>query len=177
MDAKTTMPPAVAAAFAARPEATLAMHHIDMGHGYNKAKWGGQCKLTNDHIVVGEVIRNVVVWTRDGRRFDGYVSNRAVGYLFGARCYEYTDADENTSTVAFAVHHKCSSGWEAALADATPGDSLHLIQRTNHHHTHVSYALSASSGWHGPKRSTLSTKQLQANIRRSKRNILWHLEG
>jgi len=169
------VPESVKAAFTAHPEATLAMRAQDMGHGYGKANRMSRCGLTGDWIVPGEVIRHVAVWTTAGRCWDGVISNRAVGYLFGARSYEHTDEDENRSTVCIAVHHKCAEGWEAILETATPGTRLHLIQRTNHTHTDVIYTLGTDGKWLKGRSTAQSMKQLQATLKRSKRSILWQL--
>lgn len=173
------VPESVKAAFTAHPEATLAMRAQDMGHGYGKAAFASRCRLTGDNINPGEAIRHVVIWTKAGLRFDGVISNRAVGYLFGvgSRSHDWRDEDGMLRSAHLSTIHKCVDGWETALEAAAPGTQLILIQRTNHTHADVVYTLAADGKWHGLRYSRVSTKQLQATCRRSKRNILWQLRG
>lgn len=77
--ATETAPAAVLAFFAANPTAQAAL--IEMGHGYGKAKFSGACRITGNVILPSTTVRKVVFWTRDGRKFDGYLPSGTVSVL------------------------------------------------------------------------------------------------
>ena len=72
-------PAAVLAFFDATPTAQTV--RVEMGHGYGKAKYSGTCRITGNAILPSTTVRKVVFWTRDGRKFDGYLPSGTVAAL------------------------------------------------------------------------------------------------
>lgn len=73
------MPAHIVAMFNHNPRAHLAL--VEMGHGYGKAKFSGSCKVTGLPIIIGQTIRKLSFWSRDGRFFEGYVPGATCSLL------------------------------------------------------------------------------------------------
>lgn len=156
----------IEATWAAHPDATLVL--VTMGHGYGKARHDSTCGLTGDRINAGEAIRHVVVASRSGHTWAGYIANRTLGWL--------DIRSSGTHTMGFSRFSKCRGQWWQALQGAQVGQVLTLQQRGGCTvHTTTQYTLRQDGKWHGRNYSKLSTAQLQANMRRSKKNMCYTL--
>jgi hypothetical protein len=82
----------IRATFAECPEAQIVC--VEMGHGYGKARFAGQCSLTGDCVERGETIRFLRLAFRDGRWWTGHTSARVVGLLaFQGTGWQVTNED------------------------------------------------------------------------------------
>jgi len=140
----------------------------EMGHGYGKAKFGSRCKLTGDRIQVGEAVRKIEVFFRDGTQADYYISNRSLGYMRSRNLNPNGDKSYYGVTLS-----RCLGDWWKAL-DETKG-SLRVITSGDFTHSEKSWKWSESTSKWKRGYTSLSTKQLQAQFKRSKRNILWEI--
>ena len=122
-----------AATFAEYPRATLVIEEV--GHGYGKAKFTSQCKLTGDRISYGETVRKLVLWSRSAGRFEVYVSQRTVKNLNMREplTVNYPDgheeagepvrSDDPSNHLPYTTAQVCTAGWWKEI-DAKLGNVL-----------------------------------------------------
>lgn len=170
--------PAITAAFAANPRATLAVTEI--GHAYGTAKFGGRCKLTGTEIHRGQPVRNIKGVTRAGLEFSVWTA--ALGLLERVWRSEvsYDDASGARRTAHLFAWKRCGDGWQeqvaAVMADAAPGTTVVVVEPSACHGAalETKWHLGTDGKWGrlGTYRSS-SAKQLLGSLRRSKKYTMW----
>ena len=85
----------VARAFANNPRAGMVVE--TMGHAYGEARFAGRCPLSGAPINRGDAIRHVVIWTRDGSRFEGHILNHNAQQQ-GMAAFQFVGVDAGVST-------------------------------------------------------------------------------
>ena len=152
-----------AALFDARPAAQMAL--LDMGHAYGHAKRSSRCPFTGAEILSGEAIRRILITTRDGRTREGYTANR----IFGHMTFRGGDVNEPIWSRITLPGSTWADRRDTIIAQL---DDLQTItmRKTNSIDTTTSYSWDARLGkWCGARWSRMSTKQLAAVLRRTKR--------
>ena len=158
------------AAFAARPDATLALTY--MGHAYHSAAFRSRCRLTGDVINQGEAIRRVTIVTRSGHEYSGIMAARTCAWLrfHGDVTVE---AESGNYGVYVTEWQRTHDDWAEIAVTATEGQSLTVQVGRDYDTTEKGWTLCKDGKWRGANYTALSPKQLRASLSRGKRTLAY----